>query len=299
MKRIIILLTSFLAFAANAFEIKHELGVASFEQAPKKVVALDWALTETVLSLGVMPQGIADVAGYNTWVAQPELDKNVIDVGSRREPNLELIADLKPDVILISEHIAPAYKQLEQIAPVLVYTVYSDAKTPLASAENITRSLGKLFNKEQQAQTVIEQTTARLKTNGDKIKAANADLKPLMFIRFINDKTLRIHSDGSLAQSTITKMGLKNDWHETTNMWGFTTAGTEKLAEHQKTNLMIFGPLKDKERKQLTQSPLWQAMEFTRTDSVYELPAIWTFGGLIAAQRFSDHITEQLTSDKQ
>ncbi|MGY3689671.1 ABC transporter substrate-binding protein [Vibrio coralliilyticus] len=298
MKRIIILLTSFLAFAANAFEIKHELGVASFDQAPKKVVALDWALTETVLSLGVMPQGIADVAGYNTWVAQPELNKNVIDVGTRREPNLELIADLKPDVILISEHIAPAYKQLEQIAPVLVYTVYSDAKTPLASVESITRSLGKLFNKEQQAQKVIEQTTARLKTNGDKIKAANADLKPLMFIRFINDKTLRIHSDGSLAQSTITKMGLKNDWHEATNMWGFTTAGTEKLAEHQKTNLMIFGPLKDNERKQLTQSPLWQAMEFTRTDSVYELPAIWTFGGLIAAQRFSDHITEQLTSDK-
>ena len=66
MKRITILLTSILAFAANAFEIKHELGVASFEQAPKKVVALDWALTETVMSLGVMPQGIADVAGYNT-----------------------------------------------------------------------------------------------------------------------------------------------------------------------------------------------------------------------------------------
>ncbi len=298
MKRITILLTSILAFAANAFEIKHELGVASFEQAPKKVVALDWALTETVMSLGVMPQGIADVAGYNTWVAQPELDKGVINVGSRREPNLELIADLKPDVILISQHIAPAYKQLEQIAPVLVYTVYSDKKAPLASAESITRSLGKLLDKEQQAEAVIEQTTARLKANGDKIKSANAELKPLMFIRFINDKTLRIHSDGSLAQSTITEMGLKNDWHETTNMWGFTTAGTEKLAEHQKTNLMIFGPLKDSERKQLTQSPLWQAMEFTRTDSVYELPAIWTFGGLIAAQRFSDHITEQLTSDK-
>ncbi|MCG6418632.1 peptide ABC transporter substrate-binding protein, partial [Vibrio fluvialis] len=77
--------------------------------------------------------------------------------------------------------------------------------------------------------------------------------------------------------------------------WGFTTTGTEKLAEHQKANVMIFGPLSQEERQQLTQSPLWQAMEFSRTDSVYELPAIWTFGGLLAAQRLSDHITGRLT----
>lgn len=69
MKRIIILLTSFLAFAANAFEIKHELGVASFDQAPKKVVALDWALTETVLSLvlchKVLPMWQGTIHGWH------------------------------------------------------------------------------------------------------------------------------------------------------------------------------------------------------------------------------------------
>lgn len=59
--------------------------------------------------------------------------------------------------------------------------------------------------------------------------------------------------------------------------------------------MLIFGPLKEEEKVKLTQSALWQAMAFTRTGSVYELPAIWTFGGLISAQRFSDHITQQLT----
>lgn len=206
---------------------------------------------------------------------------------------------MKPDVILISQHMAPAYKQLQQIAPVLVYTIYSDKKAPMVAATDITRSLGKLFNKEQQAERVIEQTATRLKANADKVKAAKPNLKPLMFIRFINDKTLRVHSEGSLAQATIAQMGLENDWHEPTNMWGFSTAGTEKLAEHQKANMMILGPLKEDERQKLTQSPLWQAMEFTRTNSVYELPAIWTFGGLIAAQRFSDHITEQLTENQK
>ena len=257
-------------------------------------MALDWVLSETVLSLGVELEGIADAKGYQQWVVKPELNQGVTDVGSRREPNLELLTKLKPDVILISEHMAAAYHQLNKIAPVLVYSVYSQKKQPIESATAITLSLGKLFDQEQRAQQIIADTKQRLHDNGEKIQAAGNSDKPLIFARFINDKTLRIHSQGSLAQATIQAMGLKNDWQEPTNLWGFSTTGVVRLAEHQQTNVMLFGPLTENEKNQLTQSALWQAMEFTRTDSVYELPSIWTFGGLIAAQRFSDHITELL-----
>ncbi|RZR35671.1 iron-siderophore ABC transporter substrate-binding protein [Vibrio vulnificus] len=298
MKKIILMLSSALAFNSYALDIPHEMGTASFETTPKKVVALDWVLTETVLSLGVELEGVANISGYQQWVAEPHLNANAIDVGSRREPNLELLSNIQPDVILISKHLAAAYEPLSKIAPVLVYSVYSEEKQPLESAKRITRSLGKLFDKEQQAEQVIAQTDQRLATNGAKITSAGKADKPLLFARFINDKTLRIHSEGSLAQDTLNAMGLKNDWQEPTNLWGFTTTGTEKLAEHQKANVMIFGPLSQEERQQLTQSPLWQAMEFSRTDSVYELPAIWTFGGLLAAQRLSDHMTGQLTQPK-
>ncbi|EJC6743823.1 iron-siderophore ABC transporter substrate-binding protein [Vibrio vulnificus] len=298
MKKIILMLSAALAFNSYALDIPHEMGTASFETTPKKVVALDWVLTETVLSLGVELEGVANISGYQQWVAEPHLNADAIDVGSRREPNLELLSNIQPDVILISKHLAAAYEPLSKISPVLVYSVYSEEKQPLESAKRITRSLGKLFDKEQQAEQVIAQTDQRLAANGAKITSAGKADKPLLFARFINDKTLRIHSEGSLAQDTLNAMGLKNDWQEPTNLWGFTTTGTEKLAEHQKANVMIFGPLSQEERQQLTQSPLWQAMEFSRTDSVYELPAIWTFGGLLAAQRLSDHMTGQLTQPK-
>lgn len=301
MKKFMALLSVLFVFNAyalespHALEITHEMGTASFETTPKKVVALDWVLSETVLSLGVELEGIADAKGYQQWVVKPELNQGVTDVGSRREPNLELLTKLKPDVILISEHMAAAYHQLNKIAPVLVYSVYSQKKQPIESATAITLSLGKLFDQEQRAQQIIADTKQRLHDNGEKIQAAGNSDKPLIFARFINDKTLRIHSQGSLAQATIQAMGLKNDWQEPTNLWGFSTTGVVRLAEHQQTNVMLFGPLTENEKNQLTQSALWQAMEFTRTDSVYELPSIWTFGGLIAAQRFSDHITELLT----
>lgn len=294
MKRLLFILMSLFSLQTYALDIKHEMGVASFETTPKNVVALDWALTETVLSLDVKLQGVADVKGYQQWVVEPALNQIVTDVGSRREPNIELLSELKPDVILISNHMSAAYQQLNKIAPVLVFTIYNEHKQPLQSAESITRSLGVLFDKQQRAEQVISETQQILRANGDRVIAQNNSTKSLLFARFINDKTLRIHSQGSLADATIKEMGLENDWQEQTNLWGFTTAGVEKLAEHQQSNVMIFGPLKPEERQALQNSPLWQAMAFTRSDSVYELPAIWTFGGLIAAQRFSHNITEQL-----
>ncbi|MEZ9626860.1 ABC transporter substrate-binding protein [Aliivibrio fischeri] len=294
-KVISLIMLALYAMSSQAIEIKHELGSTEIEVTPQKIVALDWVLAETVLSLGVEPLGVADAKGYQAWVMAPKLPSNVLDVGSRREPNLELLTELNPDVILISQHMSAMYEKLSTIAPTLVYTVYSNKKSPLIAAKGITIQLGRLLDKEQQALQLIDQTEKKLIENGDKIRHLQQQEKPLLFVRFINDKTVRIHSEGSLAQSTINAMGLTNAWHEPTNLWGFTTAGIEKLAQYQQANVLIFGPLKEEEKVKLTQSALWQAMAFTRTGSVYELPAIWTFGGLISAQRFSDHITQQLT----
>ncbi|PNQ54283.1 peptide ABC transporter substrate-binding protein [Vibrio agarivorans] len=271
------------------------MGTATFKNTPKKVLVLDWALAETVLSLGIELQGVADAKGYQQWVVKPHLGANVIDLGSRREPNLELLAETNPDVILMSQHMAAAFKPLSKIAPVLVYSLYNDKKRPLDTAIEITRSLGVLFNKEQQAQKLIEQTRLKLKQNGEQIRSVNVTNSPLLFVRFVNDKTLRIHGQGSLVDATITSMGLSNDWQDETNLWGFTTVGTEKVAEHQQAIVTLFGPLTQQQRDRLSLSPLWQAMAFTRTKSVHELPAIWTFGGLLTAQRLSDHLTQQLT----
>lgn len=281
----------------QAVEISHEMGNLTLQQTPQKVATLDWVLTETVLSLGITPVGVADAAGYREWVSQPELVSSVIDVGSRREPNLELLAALKPDVILISGAMSHAYEQLNAIAPTLVYSVYTEQKSPLLRANSVTRSLGELFDKSKQAEQIVAQTTRTLSNNGATLRQAKLD-KKLLFVRLINEKTIRVHGDGSLTQDVIAGMDLANAWQAVTNMWGFTTAGIEKLAEHQQAQVMILGPLKERQRKQLADSVLFQAMEFSRQDRVYELPAIWTFGGLISAQRLSDQITSLLLTDQ-
>jgi len=292
MKYLVFIFLALTSVNINALEIEHEMGTTVFNETPKTIVALDWVLTETLIGIDVQPSAIADINGYKNWVTFPEIPDNIVDVGDRREPNLELITSLKPDVILMNKQMASSFKQLNAIAPTVVYSVFSDEREPLEAAKTMTRQLGKLFDKNAQAQKLISETDQLLISNGQLINQSN--VKPLMFIRFLDQKTMRVHSKGSLVNDTIEKMGLTNSWEGNTNIWGFSKIGIESFAEHQDSRIMIFGPLQEEERQQLFNSPLWQAMKFSKEDSYHEMPAIWTFGGLLASQRFSQYIADTL-----
>ena len=139
----------------HAQVFRHEMGQVDLKSTPIKVVSLDWVLTEHLLALGVTPYGIADVKGYQSWVVKPILPESVISIGSRREPNLELIAQIKPDLILMSDVMSPAFERLNAIAPTMVLSVYTAKHAPLEAAKQQLLTLGKVLNRYEQAQQVI------------------------------------------------------------------------------------------------------------------------------------------------
>ncbi|MFC3320487.1 MULTISPECIES: hypothetical protein [Mesorhizobium] len=61
---------------------------------PLRIVCLDDGLAETLLMLGVSPIAIADRDVWETWVVEPSLPPDVVDVGTLLEPNLELLQEL-------------------------------------------------------------------------------------------------------------------------------------------------------------------------------------------------------------
>ena len=63
---------------------------------PTKVVGLEWGVVENLITLGVMPVGVADVKGYTTWVSAAKLDAAVKDVGTRGESSVDAIVALEP-----------------------------------------------------------------------------------------------------------------------------------------------------------------------------------------------------------
>jgi iron complex transport system substrate-binding protein len=99
------------------------MGEETLTGTPKRVVVLTNEGTEDLLALGIKPVG-----AVSSWIGEPWYDhikadmKDVTVVGDELQPNIELIAGLKPDLIIGNKvRQEKIYDQLKKIAP----TVFS------------------------------------------------------------------------------------------------------------------------------------------------------------------------------
>ena len=110
--------------------VKHFRGETTIKSAPSKVVILSTGQLDGVLSLGVVPVGAATAGDADlvpTYLKtkfsnkSAELDK-IAKVGKRTDPDVEAIANLKPDLILINNTNKKdeLYESLAKIAPTVV-----------------------------------------------------------------------------------------------------------------------------------------------------------------------------------
>jgi iron complex transport system substrate-binding protein len=117
----------------------------TFDKMPKKIVVFDYGFLDTLHALGV--EGVVGLAKDTTLPAHLESysGDQYKSVGTLKEPLLEDIAELGPDVIFISGRQAPYYEQLSEIAPVVfVGTDQADYwNTFLASVDIAAEMFGK------------------------------------------------------------------------------------------------------------------------------------------------------------
>ncbi len=81
---------------------------------------------------------------YNLWVDEPKLPASVIDVGLRTEPNLELLTQMKPSLVLLSATgLRPvADDKLERIAPTMGFDLNSGDGKPFTTARTVAAGAG-------------------------------------------------------------------------------------------------------------------------------------------------------------
>lgn len=111
--------------------VPHSSGTARIERQPTRVIALGPHALDLLLSLGVQPVGYGEAAqlglsAYGSPVRQIRyLGSRVtgapINVGDRFRPNLEVVAALRPDLIVGENYAADAYPALDRIAPTLLF----------------------------------------------------------------------------------------------------------------------------------------------------------------------------------
>lgn len=170
---------------------------------PPRVVALDFAFTEDLLALGIMPVGVAD-DGRPQQVLTTGKPRHWQSVGSRAQPDIERIAALHPDLILADrERHSLISDQLERIAPTLMLpsrrASYSQS---LEVARQIANTLN-LHSRMQQRLHAHQQFMDKVRTH----LSACAD-KQVLFI-VTRGRTIFAHAADSYIGELLARLGLK------------------------------------------------------------------------------------------
>lgn len=148
------------AAAASTVEITDAHGTVTVPVNPTKVVSLDNRTFETLADWGVKLVAVpkAVMPADSPYVS----DESVQDIGDHREPKLELLASLEPELVIVGQRFTSFYEDIKKLVPNaavidLNFDVSGETGTG-TPGENLvngfkdaTTNLGTIFNKQEEA----------------------------------------------------------------------------------------------------------------------------------------------------
>lgn len=258
--------------------ISHALGEAEIEGIPQRIVALEWTYVEDLLALGITPVGVADIEGYRAWVnAKPELPEDVVDVGSRAEPNLETIMSLQPDLIIATSfRVKNSYDQLSSIAPTIVFDPYSEENMSdqYAQMEASFLTIADVIGKKEAGEEYLAELHQLIDEGKAKLEEAGLNGSSFVLTQAFSNQNaavFRLFNDNSIAGELMNRLGLVNAHQsEKVEMYGFTQASVESLPAVQDAH--FFYAIQDDDNiieNQLKDNDIWNSLAFVQEDKMY------------------------------
>jgi len=148
-----------LSFFASAVTVTDSHGEFSIQSTPQRIVALEFSFVDALAAVEVSPVGIADDNDASRLL--PAVSEKLGEwksVGTSSQPSLEVIASLKPDLIIadVDRHSA-VYNDLSKIAPTLLLPSRRETyQDNLKSAAIIGKVIGKDVEMQQRLQQHVQ-----------------------------------------------------------------------------------------------------------------------------------------------
>lgn len=268
-------------------KVTHEAGTTNVPDNPKRVVALEFSFVDALDELGIEPVGIAqenkdDVSGL--------LGKKIsfTEVGTRQQPNLEVISSLKPDLIIgdFNRH-KGIYKQLQQIAPTIILKSRNATyQENIASFKSIAEAVGQTDKMDQRLQLHEERLAAA------KQKVDPNDQRQIMVGVFRSD-SLTAHGETSFDGELLEKMGIDNAITKTAEPT--VTITLEQIVKWD-PDVIFMAEADPKLLDEWKKNPLWNQITAVKKGEVYEVNRdLWTrYRGLDAAEQIVDEAIQLL-----
>ena len=175
--------------------IVHDFGTTELKKAPKRIVILDNLYGEILDPLDITPVGAttgqADSQEFSTLFKKQYKDAKVVSVGWQGNPDLDKIAELKPDLILMTGEQEDLYDELSEIAPTVGYQINTDENWDY---HETSLKVAEIFDKRDDMKKDLDRLDAREAVFAENVKAKFGNQK-LMYLR-VTDNDIRYYAYG-------------------------------------------------------------------------------------------------------
>ncbi|MDK7674297.1 siderophore ABC transporter substrate-binding protein [Weeksella virosa] len=278
----------------DTIEVVHELGTTQVKENPERVVVFDIGSLETLDQLGVKIVGIPKDF-LPEHLQQYAQDSSIENVGSVKEANYEKINALNPDLIIISDRLQDAYKELSSIAPTIYMQV--DYKDYLNSFEKNTLTLGKIFGKEKEAEEKVKQIKDKIQTEKDIL---SKDDKKALIVLYNNGK-FSAYGKGSRFGFIHDVLGVQ----QATENLEVSTHGqpiSNEFIEHKNPDYLFIVDRSaminrvETNKKEIENALIQRTNAYKNGKIIYLNPQVWyvSGGGLTSTQMMVDEVKNAL-----
>ncbi|QMV42809.1 ABC transporter substrate-binding protein [Cohnella cholangitidis] len=272
----------------GSITVEDALGTVVLPKAPEKIVTMEFGFADALVTLGLQPVGVADDDDSALFMdAVKSQLTNYKSVGSRYEPNIELISSLQPDLIIVdlNKH-KEAFEQLKGIAPLLVLDDFqADYDQMLKNYMIIAKAVGK----EAEGTKRLEEHQAKMDAAKQKIK--NTDLSVLPAV--VNPKGFFAHSDHAYTGSFLASLGFNDPVKDEASYPQLTL---EQLVETNPGALFLMPTEEVTIINEWEKNPLWSKIDAVANKKVFTVERRdWSLArGLIGSEKMIEDIVKVL-----
>ena len=270
---------------ASAVTVKDAKGEFTLDKTPNRVVALEYSFVDALAQVGVSPVGVADDNKIDRIL--PQVREKIAawqSVGTRSQPSLEVIASLKPDLIIAdpSRHTA-VFEELKKIAPTVMFdSRHESYQGNLETAQKIGDLVGK-----------SSEMKAKINEHNDYIANIAKNLgvqgKKASFGTSREDK-FNIQNDNGYVGSFLTTLGFAPT--KLNSDQAFVEINLEQLVMEKPEYLFIAHYRDESIARKWEAEPLWKAIPAVKANHVYSVDSdMWARGrGLEASKIMAKQI---------
>lgn len=272
--------------------IVHDFGTTELKKVPKRIVILDNLYGEILDPLHITPVGAttgqADSQEFSTLFKKQYKDAKVVSVGWQGSPDLDKIAELKPDLILMTGEQEDLYEELSEIAPTVGYQINTDENWDY---HETSLKVAEIFDKRDEMKKDLDRVDAREAVFAENVKAKFGNQK-LMYLR-VTDNDIRYYAYGHFGYLYDTYHFNRAETFNPDDM--FQVIDPDKLKDINPDLLIVQADSQELLENKLKNNPVWSSLKAVQNNKViYADYSTYMLGfGIVSQEAIMKQISDE------